>query len=91
MSDDNKSADERFLSPREVAKIRREGVEEGLNQGRLEIIEWLENAYIKDSGRPDRGSARGEAILELARDAAAHFMPLAVRKQVKKAKKKAHR
>jgi hypothetical protein len=56
------------------------GREEGLQQGRQEILDWLERAYINDPGRPDRGSPKAEAMLELARDAADHFRKLTKKK-----------
>jgi hypothetical protein len=78
MTNDNGSRTaERSLSPKEAAKLREEGFQEGLNKGRMEIVDWLQAAYLDDEGRPDRGSPKAEAILEMARAAAAHFMPLA--------------
>ena len=74
------------IDPEVVAKIRQEGVEEGLKQGRQEIVDWLQNAYINDPGRPDRGTPKGEAILELARDAHAHFIAKMTQK-IKRKKK----
>ena len=58
---------------RDLDMARREGFEEGLAKGRQEILDWLEHAYIKDPNRPDRGTPKAEAILELAKDAALHF------------------
>lgn len=60
----------------DVKRAREEGRTEGLDQGRKEILDWLEHAYIKDSGRPDRGSPKAEAILEMAQTAATHFKKL---------------
>lgn len=59
-----------------VEQARKEGFEDGLEKGRQEILDWLEHAYIKSPDRPDRGTPEAQAILTLARDAAAHFMPL---------------
>jgi hypothetical protein len=61
------------LNKRELEKIRKEAHEEGLQKGRQEILDWLENAYLNDPGRPDRGTPKAEAILELARAASIHF------------------
>lgn len=54
----------------------KDGFKEGLEKGRQEILEWLEHAYIDDPGRPDRGTPKAEAILELAKAAREHFIPL---------------
>lgn len=62
------------LTAGDIERIRREGFEEGLKKGRLEIVDWLEHAYIRDEGRPDRGTPKAEAILELARAASLHFV-----------------
>jgi hypothetical protein len=98
MTDDNKSYDQIIVETgrrvgktemtRQLQKMREEGFQEGLAKGRQEILDWLENAYIKDPGRPDRGTPRAEAILEMARDAAAHFMPLVGGKKPKRGRKK---
>lgn len=65
----NKTKELIQVSGAELDKIREEGRVEGLKQGRQEILDWLENAYVDDPGRPDRGTPKAEAILELARDA----------------------
>lgn len=86
MADDNKTSE----IAQAMADARDDGYEDGLEAGRLEILDWLQAAYIADEGRPDRGSPKGEAILELARDAAAHFKPLvgsAIPKKVKRGKR----
>jgi hypothetical protein len=57
-----------------MVKIRQEGFDEGLAKGRHEILDWLEHAYIDDPGRPDRGTPKAEAILELAQAARQHFI-----------------
>lgn len=57
----------------DVKKAREEGLAEGIQQGRKEILDWLEHAYLRDPGRPDRGTPKAEAILEVARDAHHHF------------------
>lgn len=54
---------------------RRMGHEEGLQKGRQEILDWLENAYMRDP-RPDRGTPLAEAILQMATAAREHFLPL---------------
>ena len=61
---------------RDLARARQEGYNEGLTKGREEIVDWLQNCYINDPGRPDRDSEKGKAILELARDASLHFRSL---------------
>lgn len=50
-----------------------EGFQLGLAQGRKEILDYLEHAYMNDPGRPDRGTPKAEAILEMAREASEHF------------------
>ena len=57
------------FTPAEIDEIREESRIEGLKQGRQEILDWLEFSYVEDPGRPDRGTPKAEAILELARDA----------------------
>lgn len=49
---------------------------EGLAQGRKEMLDFLEEAYINDPGRPDRDSPKGKAILELARGLGRHIRAL---------------
>lgn len=63
----------RAQEARELDDAYKVGFDEGLEKGRKEILDWLEHAYINDPGRPDRGSPKAEAILELARDASNHF------------------
>lgn len=55
---------------------RLDGLEEGVDRGRQEILDWLQWAYLDDPGRPDRGTPKAEAILELARDAQKHINKL---------------
>ena len=57
------------FTPAEIDEIREESRIEGLKQGRQEILDWLEFSYVEDPGRPDRGTPKAEAILELARAA----------------------
>lgn len=52
------------------------GYKKGLEQGRIEMLGWLEHAYIEDQGRPDRDSPKGEAILEIARTMGRHIREL---------------
>lgn len=59
-----------------LAQAEEVGHQKGLEQGRQEILHWLEDAYINDVGRPDRGTAKAEAILEIARNAAKHIRKL---------------
>ena len=63
---------DRFTS-RDLQRAQRVGEDIGLRKGRQEILDWLEAAYLSDPGRPDRGTPKAEAILEMARDAANHF------------------
>lgn len=58
----------------DLERARTEGLEEGLQKGRVEIIDFLEQRYLKDESRPDRGTPGAEAILALAREAHEHFM-----------------
>jgi hypothetical protein len=58
---------------RELKRARKEGYDEGLAKGRQEILDWLEHAYIDAPDRPDRGTPKAEAILELATAAQLHF------------------
>lgn len=50
-----------------------EGFDEGIKRGRREILDWLQNAYIEDVGRPDRDTPRALAILDIAKAASKHF------------------
>lgn len=52
-----------------------DGEQAGLDQGRLEIIDFLEQRYLKDADRPDRGTPQADAMLQLAREAADYFRP----------------
>lgn len=56
-----------------LRRMREEGFNEGLEKGRQEILDWLENAYLNPSIRPARTTPEAEAIMTLARDAHAHF------------------
>ncbi len=56
-----------------VEEIRQEGFNEGLQKGRQEILDFLEYAYLSDPGRPDRGTPKAQAILEIADAASKHF------------------
>lgn len=58
----------------DVQFAREEGFKEGLEKGRMEILDFLQHAYLEDPGRPDRGTPKAEAILEVARDAQQHFV-----------------
>jgi hypothetical protein len=72
MGNDNKSRVPK-LDPKELKRARDEGFEEGLTKGRQEILDWLQRAYLDDPGRPDRGTPKAEAILEMASAASLHF------------------
>ena len=52
-----------------------DGYKDGFNEGLGLILNRLEHAYIDDPGRPDRGSPKGEAILELARGVLEDALP----------------
>lgn len=62
---------------KDIEQVRKEGFDEGLAQGRQEILDYLERAYLEDPGRPARGTPKAEAMLEIAHEAAAHFRKLA--------------
>ena len=71
-----------FNSPaiKEALRIAEEvGHEAGLDQGRQEILKWIEDCYINDAGRPDRGTPEAEALLEVAKNAAKHISKLSKR------------
>ena len=72
----------------DVQRSYTEGFNDGLEKGRLEIIDFLERAYLSDEGRPDRGTPQAAAILELAAHAAEHFRPLVGKGHKKKGRKK---
>lgn len=59
---------------RDVEVARKEGFREGLAKGHKDILDWLQASYTGPNA-PDRGSAEGEAILKMAKDAAMHFNP----------------
>lgn len=71
MAKDDKSVKDKLIE--ELTKARDEGFDDGIVRGRREILDWLQNAYINDVGRPDRGSPKAQAILEMANAAARHF------------------
>ena len=49
-----------------IAEVSATAREEGKQEAYGEVTQWLEDRYMNDPGRPDRGSPKGEAILELA-------------------------
>jgi len=49
------------------------GVKEGYQQCQMKVLTFLEDRYIKDEGRPDRGSEGGKAILKLAQELSAYL------------------
>lgn len=59
-----------------LKNAERVGEEKGYDKGLKEILDWLEAAYITDQGRPDRGTVKAEAILEIARAAGRHLRSL---------------
>jgi hypothetical protein len=59
------------LTKRDLDHAHQVGFEEGLAKGRQEILDWLQNAYLDP--KVERGSHRGEAILQVAKDASNHF------------------
>lgn len=61
---------------RDIDRAREEGFNEGLKKGRGEILDFLQYSYLEAPDRPDRGTPKAEAILEVARDAQAHFNPM---------------
>jgi len=44
------------------------GIKEGKAQYKNKVLTYLQDRYINDDGRPDRGSPEGQAILTLARE-----------------------
>lgn len=46
------------------------GLDQGSRGMQAAVLTWLENKYIGDSERPDRGSPKAQAILELTRELA---------------------
>lgn len=79
MADDNKSLSvtpslEKMARKRaaEDAIIREEGRQEGIREGRGQILEFLQHQYM-DPGRPDRGSPEAQAILEVTRNIMRNF------------------
>lgn len=59
--------------------------EEGLSEGRREILDWLQEKYLNDPDRPDRGTPEAEALLQLVREASQHISSLeksATRKKI---------
>lgn len=60
---------------RDLVRVREEGFRDGQKKGRSEILDWLQDAYT-GAEAPERGTPEAEAILELAREAAKHFLKL---------------
>jgi len=44
------------------------GIKEGKSQYKVKVLSYLEDRYLNDEGRPDRGTPEGQAILTLARE-----------------------
>lgn len=63
------------LDTEQIEKIREEGRLEGVQQGRVEILNWLEAKYIGPD-QPDRGTPEANAILVLAREASDYLKKL---------------
>lgn len=59
-----------------MQQVRDEGYQEGLQKGRQEILDWLQEQYLTSPTRPDRGSPKAQALLLLAKDAAAYIRSL---------------
>lgn len=57
----------------QMVKVRREGYEEGLKEGRLEMLNWLQNKYLGDDA-PDRDTPEGKAVIALAGEVAKQFL-----------------
>ena len=55
-------------------KAYNEGIKEGHEQLRVQVLSWLEAEFMKRE--VTRGSERGEAILELARELSNHTKEL---------------
>lgn len=58
-----------------LGRAQQVGHEEGLKEGRLQILEWLEGKYFADDA-PDRGTEEAKAILAVAREAGAYLRGL---------------
>jgi hypothetical protein len=56
------------------------GASHGFDELRLEALTFLQEKYIVDENRPDRGSPEAEALLKLARELAAHIEGLKLKK-----------
>jgi hypothetical protein len=44
------------------------GASHGFDELRKDVLDWLQDKYITDPDRPDRGTPKAEAILDLARE-----------------------
>jgi hypothetical protein len=62
----------------EMARVREEGVREGIRLGHNDLVDWLQERYVDVRG-PARGSAEANALLKLAREASLHFKELDAR------------
>ena len=56
------------------------GASHGFDELRVEALRFLENKYLHDEDRPDRGTPKAEAILELTRELSTHIQELKLRK-----------
>lgn len=68
----------------DVERAHQDGFDAGLEKGRQEILDWLEHEYIHAENRPDRGTPKAEAIMELVAAASAHFRAKVTGKRGKK-------
>lgn len=48
-------------------------LEEAKKAAQKEIIDWLEDRYMRDPNRPDRGTPEAKAILTVVTDLSNHF------------------
>jgi hypothetical protein len=71
------------MTPAQLDHLRYEGYREGLDRGRQDMIDWLQHAYLDDPGRPDRGTPKADAILEVARAGMSHIKSLKLKEKKK--------
>lgn len=78
----------RRMPPDEAERLREEGRQIGLKEGRVEgyqaILQWLEVEYLKKPNRPMNKSPEAEAILAVARAAGKHLRKLLKQEEKKK-------
>lgn len=63
------------LDTSQIDAVREEGRTEGVQQGRKEILDWLESKYLGPDA-PNRGTPEAVALLTLAGEAANYMKKL---------------